>query len=636
MSFQYVTPKYAFSIANVGAASTLSTGSVTARTFADRFDDTINVLDWLTAGQPDGATDNTTQLQAAITAAAGKSIVYFPRTANNYIHTGFTLPSNTHLIIDGYLLTKSTVSSSTSFLITTATGASNIIVEGSGTFDGNKANLTTPGQGGIVPNQATNVIIRGLTVKNTFRSGVYPAGCTNCLLEDLKISNTGNSNGFSGAGQFGGGGFISTNCWARNCFVDAIQDLGFGFYDGAINSGITNCTVTNTALGNSAIFVMSDGGTIYGSNILIDSNIIMGIVGSAGAGISVSNGGGLTGIHNNITISNNQMSIVRGNGIDIAFANNVSIINNMYTTGGNAGIAIAGSVTNYKISGNTVNAANGWGMQINGAATRGSITNNHISNTASTVAAILLNSSNVNTYIANNYIFGATPGIVCVGTLGTGTVITSNRFTGVTTPYSFTNAADTILVKYGDTSGTVDFTTNVTAPTQTSTDNSTKVATTAFVTTAVAGATGVTPVYFQACLSADQAVTAATLTKVVFNTEVADSGGYYDNVTNFRFTPLVAGRYRVSATVRITCSTGATAGTQLVKILKNTTEYSNSKFISPNANNTETSLTTVTTVAMNGSTDFLEVWAQNPGTVGQVFGGALPSYTHFEAERIGA
>jgi polygalacturonase len=44
-----------------------STGSSTARTLAARFADTINVLDWLTAGQPDGTTDNTSQIQAAIT-----------------------------------------------------------------------------------------------------------------------------------------------------------------------------------------------------------------------------------------------------------------------------------------------------------------------------------------------------------------------------------------------------------------------------------------------------------------------------------------------------------------------------------------------------------------------------------------
>ena len=52
---------------------------------------------------------------------------------------------------------------------------------------------------------------------------------------------------------------------------------------------------------------------------------------------------------------------------------------------------------------------------------------------------------------------------------------------------------------------------------------------------------------FQAKLSADQTLTNATITKVQFNTEVFDTDSTYDNSTNYRFTPGVAGKYYISA-----------------------------------------------------------------------------------------
>jgi len=48
---------------------------------------------------------------------------------------------------------------------------------------------------------------------------------------------------------------------------------------------------------------------------------------------------------------------------------------------------------------------------------------------------------------------------------------------------------------------------------------------------------------FMAVLSADTDVTNNARTKVQFDTEIFDSGGQYDNTTNFRFTPTTAGKY---------------------------------------------------------------------------------------------
>ena len=51
---------------------------------------------------------------------------------------------------------------------------------------------------------------------------------------------------------------------------------------------------------------------------------------------------------------------------------------------------------------------------------------------------------------------------------------------------------------------------------------------------------------FMSYLSSNQSVDSDTATKIQFNTEVYDSDGCYDNTTNYRFTPTVAGKYYIT------------------------------------------------------------------------------------------
>lgn len=57
-----------------------------------------------------------------------------------------------------------------------------------------------------------------------------------------------------------------------------------------------------------------------------------------------------------------------------------------------------------------------------------------------------------------------------------------------------------------------------------------------------------TPSFF-AKLSSDQSVPTTTFTKIEVDTEQFDTDGTYDNSTNYRFTPGVAGKYLISANV---------------------------------------------------------------------------------------
>jgi hypothetical protein len=127
-------------------------------------------------------------------------------------------------------------------------------------------------------------------------------------------------------------------------------------------------------------------------------------------------------------------------------------------------------------------------------------------------------------------------------------------------------------------------------------------------TFAVAG--GVNTPAFLATLSADQSISDNTLTKVQFNTVVFDTNSDYDNATNYRFTPTVAGTYFVYASVWIEsgANTNYNRGYALIQKNGTTTLVQNMQDSRDNPTASYTS-TPMTMVSMNGTTDYLEVKA---------------------------
>ena len=133
---------------------------------------------------------------------------------------------------------------------------------------------------------------------------------------------------------------------------------------------------------------------------------------------------------------------------------------------------------------------------------------------------------------------------------------------------------------------------------------------------------------FSAYLSSNQTISTGTDTKVQFNTEVFDTNSCYDNTTNYRFTPTVAGYYEVTVSVRD--NTGAATGTIRAQIFKNGSAYTTSI-----ANNTTNGMTSLATnlIYMNGSTDYLEGYIfQNSGSSMLCHG--LQVYTYFQAAMV--
>lgn len=119
------------------------------------------------------------------------------------------------------------------------------------------------------------------------------------------------------------------------------------------------------------------------------------------------------------------------------------------------------------------------------------------------------------------------------------------------------------------------------------------------------------PISFRATMSADQNIGTATTTKVQFNTETYDIGGYYDNATNYRFTPLVAGTYLFSVSLGYQ-DAGSTAQSAVLYLYKNGAIYSTSQI--PYFDNGICYIGITTPVQLNGSTDYVEVYARIAGT----------------------
>jgi hypothetical protein len=112
----------------------------------------------------------------------------------------------------------------------------------------------------------------------------------------------------------------------------------------------------------------------------------------------------------------------------------------------------------------------------------------------------------------------------------------------------------------------------------------------------------VTPI-FSAWQSVAQTVPSGIWTKINFQTKVFDTTNAFDNVTNMRYTPMVAGYYQVS------CGYSTAAVTILyLQIYKNgavnkTLEYK------PASSGSAAGAAGSAMVSMNGTTDYLEIYA---------------------------
>ena len=129
-------------------------------------------------------------------------------------------------------------------------------------------------------------------------------------------------------------------------------------------------------------------------------------------------------------------------------------------------------------------------------------------------------------------------------------------------------------------------------------------------------ALGNTPAFF-ATLSADTTISDDTVTKVAANTELFDSDSCYDNSSNYRFTPDVAGKYYVFGYMQVNCSSGELSQSILL-FKKNGSTVSEGELNQANSSGFRTGISNATIVDMNGSSDYVEMYAMGNVASGTV------------------
>ena len=139
---------------------------------------------------------------------------------------------------------------------------------------------------------------------------------------------------------------------------------------------------------------------------------------------------------------------------------------------------------------------------------------------------------------------------------------------------------------------------------------------------------------FEAYLSSDQSISSATNTKVQINTELFDTDNCYDNTTNYRFTPTVAGKYFVYANIQLYGNGDIEVAR--TKIYKNGSEYKSVVIDPVNTSNAMNASNVINTaiIDMNGSSDYLEVFGLVQSGGSTTFQDSTKS-TYFGAYRIG-
>ena len=139
------------------------------------------------------------------------------------------------------------------------------------------------------------------------------------------------------------------------------------------------------------------------------------------------------------------------------------------------------------------------------------------------------------------------------------------------------------------------------------------------------------PAFF-AHLSSDQSISTTTATKVQFDSELFYTDNCYDNTTNYRFTPNVAGKYLLTAGT--TFSALNDQKQTIIYFYKNGSTFGFLRNIMAKTNG-NLSITYTIIVDANGTSDYFEVFAyQDNGNSRNLQGNSGP-LNYFGAYRLG-
>jgi hypothetical protein len=123
-----------------------------------------------------------------------------------------------------------------------------------------------------------------------------------------------------------------------------------------------------------------------------------------------------------------------------------------------------------------------------------------------------------------------------------------------------------------------------------------------------------------------QTISNSVATKCVLSTEIFDTNNNFDPTTNYRFTPTVSGYYQINLNHQWAAAAAA-GGVCLGLLYKNGSQYGPYLYEFLDSNLTGLGASGSAVVQMNGTTDYLEVYAFQSSGLGQVvvsyFSGAM-------------
>lgn len=267
------------------------TGAV-ATTVQTKLRESVSVKDFGAVG--DGVTNDTAAIQAAINAAAGKTLYI---NAGTYITRQLNLVSDLTIVFDPSAVLQAAVGYTATECVMRLTSISNVVIHGNhANIVMNKAEYTTGEQRhGIRLVTCSNVTINDLHVSDTGGDGYYigsadsASACTNVYLNNC-FSDNARRNGLSivsGDGVYiNGGEYSNTNGTSPQFGID-IEANGSG--ESLKNINIIGVTTKNNALGGIQVVLEQNGSTTT-NNVSINIADCYSYADGAYGGIRFANG----------------------------------------------------------------------------------------------------------------------------------------------------------------------------------------------------------------------------------------------------------------------------------------------------------------------------------------------------------
>jgi polygalacturonase len=316
----------------------------------------INVKDYGAAGN--GSTDDTIAINAAITAASGKTL-FFPD--GTYIHQPLTLSSSIAFSLSPNA-TLRLKASSTATQITIS--ASNVKILG-GTIDGNSANNPSGQNGIFIGSGLSDIKIEGTIFLNHTQSNILTLGATgpntlrvivrNCVFNgagnhavyfnwntvDSEISNSIFLSGSANAIWVGNS---STGVKVWHNLITGYARMGIEIWGGSNGAKVLANTVRNVGSASNAFGISIDSST---GSVVADNTVNLSSPGIGAVGIEIV-------LSDNCTVGNNVVENA-AIGFTIDQSNNVSTTGNrVIAFTGTAGILVGSSVASKSASGNAL------------------------------------------------------------------------------------------------------------------------------------------------------------------------------------------------------------------------------------------------------------------------------------------